>query len=187
MPFLVTLHSGQDVFLVHLISLRPARSIKKDHLPHDFVVWLCTKVVDHSVEMDGVSEGRLLVVARASIHLVELALIHVTLECLLAGSGAATLSNSSHGGHLLEHINNTLLVVYSHNMGAVGVAIPEVGAVAHQSDGGSITTWTSVLCNLMEGHVPLLEILQRAHLLLNKLSGFDAATRDCGVVGTLHV
>jgi hypothetical protein len=67
---------------------------KKAHFPHNFVVWLHTEVMNHPVEMDGVANGRLLIISWASIHVIKLTGIHVALQCLLSGGWAATLSDS---------------------------------------------------------------------------------------------
>jgi hypothetical protein len=57
-------------------------TIKKVDFPHDFAVWLHIEAIDHhSVEMDGVTNGRLLVIAWASIHVIKLIGIRVALRC----------------------------------------------------------------------------------------------------------
>jgi hypothetical protein len=45
--------------------------IKKVEFPRDFAVWLHKEAIDHPVEMNGVTNGHLLVMAWASIHVIK--------------------------------------------------------------------------------------------------------------------
>jgi hypothetical protein len=89
------------------------------------VAWFHTEVIDPPVEMDGVTNGRLLIIAWASIHVIKLTGIHVALQCLLSGGWVTTLSDSPERRHLTEHVNDSFFVVDCHNVGAVSVTIPK--------------------------------------------------------------